>query len=175
MIKRLGPYIADAEELTWTVFATKHPNYVLVIVPEEDDQLSPSDTHECLNDQIDVRPALNEAYRVGTMRRRLGDPGVERPLTIGRGSTNDIALADIGVSKIHAFFEKDDSGAWTVTDNDSTNGTFVNGCIVPPNTRVVVRSLDTLKFSRSVSAVLFSPGDFYHFLTASEAAHALDE
>ncbi len=49
------------------------------------------------------------------------------PLTVGRGSTNDVALeADEYASTRHARFEPRRDGVW-IEDIGSTNGTFVNG------------------------------------------------
>jgi pSer/pThr/pTyr-binding forkhead associated (FHA) protein len=49
------------------------------------------------------------------------------PLTIGRGSNNDVALqADEYASTRHARFEPRRDGVW-IEDIGSTNGTFVNG------------------------------------------------
>ena len=178
MIKRLGPFIADAGKLTWPDFVAKHRDFVLVIVPPEDDSLNASDTHECLNELIAGRPALNDAYRVGILRRRFAGEALRNaPMTVGRTRGNTISLVDISVSKTHAYFQRTDNleDGWTVTDHDSTNGTFINGRLIEPQKKIAVRSLDTLKFSRSVSAVFFSPGDFYHFLSTPEASHALDE
>ncbi len=47
-------------------------------------------------------------------------------LTIGRGSENDITIADPEASAVHAALEPL-AGAWTVRDLTSRNGTFVNG------------------------------------------------
>lgn len=48
------------------------------------------------------------------------------PITIGRVSTNDVALSDSNVSRRHAEL-RNDGGRWTLVDLDSTNGTLVNG------------------------------------------------
>jgi hypothetical protein len=49
------------------------------------------------------------------------------PLTVGRGSGNDVALAaDEYASTRHARFEPRQDGVW-IEDTGSTNGTFVNG------------------------------------------------
>jgi hypothetical protein len=49
------------------------------------------------------------------------------PLTIGRGTNNDVALqADEYASSRHARFEPRRDGVW-LEDIGSTNGTFVNG------------------------------------------------
>ena len=47
-------------------------------------------------------------------------------VTIGRGADNDIRIADAGASRHHAEFVFA-NGTWMVRDNNSTNGTFING------------------------------------------------
>ena len=50
-----------------------------------------------------------------------------QPLTVGRGTNNDLALAgDEYASGRHARFERRRDGVW-LEDIGSTNGTFVNG------------------------------------------------
>lgn len=51
---------------------------------------------------------------------------VDRPLVVGRDPGADIVLDDPFTSELHARFSVD-HGHLTVTDLDSTNGTFVNG------------------------------------------------
>ena len=47
-------------------------------------------------------------------------------LTVGRGPSNDLVLADKTASRRHAVFERLAAG-WSVADVGSTNGTTVNG------------------------------------------------
>ncbi len=47
-------------------------------------------------------------------------------LSIGRSEQNDICFANKGISHQHAVLSFK-NGGWSVTDIDSTNGTFVNG------------------------------------------------
>jgi len=47
-------------------------------------------------------------------------------ITVGRASNNDIQLLVSSVSKFHASFTSL-AGSWTVTDQNATNGTFVDG------------------------------------------------
>ena len=58
----------------------------------------------------------------GVVKRMDADGSV----TIGRGSMNDLDIDNTSVSAVHAVVEKRSSGM-TVTDHDSTNGTWVNG------------------------------------------------
>jgi FhaA, N-terminal domain/FHA domain len=48
------------------------------------------------------------------------------PVTVGRGSSNDIVLGDANVSRKHAEL-RTDGGHWVLTDLGSTNGSLVNG------------------------------------------------
>jgi serine/threonine protein kinase len=56
-----------------------------------------------------------------TQRISLGE---RRTLTVGRTSANDVQLAETGVSRQHARIEYDGT-TFTVTDLNSTNGTFL--------------------------------------------------
>jgi pSer/pThr/pTyr-binding forkhead associated (FHA) protein len=67
-------------------------------------------------------PAVN--YRVCPVRKRgqaLSSPHV----TVGRTANNDVVLADVSVSKVHAFLRRD-GARYLVQDAGSRNGTFVD-------------------------------------------------
>lgn len=71
-----------------------------------------------------------------------------RKLVVGRSAENDISLDMSTVSRKHAIFKLIDGDRITITDLDSTNGTFVNGkrisgtvSISPSDTIVIGRSL----------------------------------
>ncbi|HZH33317.1 MAG TPA: DUF5715 family protein [Pyrinomonadaceae bacterium] len=57
---------------------------------------------------------------------------LETALTIGRTNLSDLVLSDAGLSRRHATFESANGEVW-VFDENSTNGTFVNGEQVSPN------------------------------------------
>jgi pSer/pThr/pTyr-binding forkhead associated (FHA) protein len=60
-----------------------------------------------------------------------------RPLTAGRGETNEVALeGDEFASTRHARFETRRDGVW-VEDLGSTNGTYVNGVKLSRSRRLV--------------------------------------
>ena len=67
------------------------------------------------------------SHRAGSHRRRSARPPIPltNGLTIGRGSTNTLALSEAGVSRQHAEIVQQE-GAWLLRDLGSTNGTFVN-------------------------------------------------
>jgi pSer/pThr/pTyr-binding forkhead associated (FHA) protein len=60
------------------------------------------------------------------------NPGMEYPIrkdriTIGRHRDSDIFLEDLAVSRLHTTVMRDSSGQCVVRDENSANGTFVNG------------------------------------------------
>lgn len=50
------------------------------------------------------------------------------PLTVvGRTQENDVTISDISISRRHASVERKDDGSYLLTDQGSSNGTFVRG------------------------------------------------
>lgn len=49
----------------------------------------------------------------------------KRKFTVGRDDDRDIVLADKNVSRLHCVLEKGEGDYWWVSDNTSTNGTFL--------------------------------------------------
>ncbi len=58
-------------------------------------------------------------------------PLTSNRLTLGRTNLADIVINDNGLSRIHASINRDGDRIW-VSDEGSTNGTLVNGNLVPP-------------------------------------------
>ena len=56
MIKRLGYYAKEASEHQWPVFGAKHPDYVLVILPADENEVSPFHTTDHGEAHPTVRP-----------------------------------------------------------------------------------------------------------------------
>ncbi len=56
---------------------------------------------------------------------------LDSKLTFGRGKDVDLRFDDKGLSRLHASIYRDGEKIWVVDEN-STNGTFVNGTRVPP-------------------------------------------
>jgi pSer/pThr/pTyr-binding forkhead associated (FHA) protein len=105
--------------------------------------------------------ALQEVADV-SQRPRLRDPktGAEHILKEGENSVgrerSDVLLQDASVSRKHAKLILDGDSI-LVTDIGSTNGTFVNGCRIPPSTEQKVLPGDEITFG-SLSLVLDVPG-----------------
>jgi hypothetical protein len=71
-------------------------------------------------------------------------------ITVGRASTADIVLDDPAISNVHAHFEVDDDGKFSVQDVGSSNGTQVNRVPLQPHTPERVRSGDVVRFGQTI-------------------------
>lgn len=79
----------------------------------------------------------------------------DRLQTIGRGSSNNIVIADQSLSRLHARIRPTPHG-YVVEDLGSTNGTFINGKRVIRS--APVRPGDTIRLGKTITVkVLLSP------------------
>jgi hypothetical protein len=84
---------------------------------------------------------------------------------VGRSPVNDIVVPHPGVSKLHAFFEKETgSGRLLAFDGNSKFGTRVNGQSLGRGIGVPVKSGDALELAGAVTLHLFAPGNFYEYM-----------
>jgi two-component system, cell cycle response regulator len=81
----------------------------------------------------------------GTMLR----VGPERT-TLGRSAENSFSLEDMTVSRRHATVQVDDCGRVTLTDEGSTNGTFLNGSRVEAGRALGVDDGDRIQLGSGV-------------------------
>lgn len=70
-------------------------------------------------------------------------------LTIGRGSDCDVTLDMDSVSRLHARLERR-GGSVTVTDADSTNGTYVNEQSLTKNLKHTLKNSDLLQVGNAI-------------------------
>jgi hypothetical protein len=69
---------------------------------------------------------------VAAVMKRPGVNSYASMITLGRARNNDVPIADVSVSKLHAWIRRGDHGTFTsgdfsITDAGSRNGTYVNG------------------------------------------------
>lgn len=76
-----------------------------------------------------------------------------RPISMGRGVSNEIRLHDTEVSRVHASIELNDQ-TFVLQDRNSSNGTFVNG---KPVTSCPLADGDQIQLGRTV--LLFTDAD----------------
>lgn len=76
---------------------------------------------------IDDNPYIKLVNRSNTLSFRVEEYySVGDGMTLGRSPRADIAFPDPFLSAVHIVFREED-GYWSVLDNNSTNGSFVNG------------------------------------------------
>lgn len=95
------------------------------------------------------------------VKAKFSPPG---PVTIGRNSDSDIAIADSSISKRHCFVAT--VGAeLRLTDCGSTNGTFINGERVIAKKPVALHGGENVTLGR-IAFLLHRPHGFRAYLTA---------
>jgi diguanylate cyclase (GGDEF)-like protein len=92
----------------------------------------------------------------GTMLR-LSETGT----TLGRSAESSFQLFDITVSRHHATISTDGQGAFHLTDQQSTNGTFVNGKRIVPHRPIRLEDGDRIQLGTNVvfKLVRLDPND----------------
>jgi Nif-specific regulatory protein len=103
----------------------------------------------------DFTPASRNARLVAVSGPLTGEvlPLSEGGVTIGRGTSNDICLADKALSRTHCTIGSV-GGVWRIHDAQSSNGTFVNGTQVIDH---ALRDRDSIELGES--AFLFMSND----------------
>jgi FHA domain len=91
------------------------------------------------------RALFEEDYAVYPLRKRKPGPFADTVL-IGRTSTNDVVIADTGISKLHARIKRKGDGTFMIEDAQSSNGTFLRGQRLLPDLPKPLRAGDTLAF-----------------------------
>ncbi len=107
------------------------------------------------------RPKPMADVEVLPIVKAAGNPYPER-VSLGRARNCDVVVRDPSVSKLHAHFRVDQPRLELV-DNDSQNGTRVNGRPASPNHSVVVAPGDVLTFG-TVTCKLVDAGGLHDLL-----------
>jgi pSer/pThr/pTyr-binding forkhead associated (FHA) protein/S1-C subfamily serine protease len=81
-------------------------------------ELNQLDTISIANITLDWKAYINKPETVGK---------IVKTINIGRASSNDMVISQEDVSSFHAKIFKTSDGKIYLQDNDSTNGTYVNG------------------------------------------------
>jgi len=88
----------------------------------------PSEVGGAPGSDVPGRKRSDSMNAMGALRvypvKHTGRSPFPRIVTVGRTKNNDIVLADISISKFHAFF-KEEGGQFFLADGESRNGTFV--------------------------------------------------
>lgn len=96
--------------------------------------------------------------------KRPGAPFPER-ITVGRTRNMDLCLPLPQVSKFHAYVTLCDGGTrFLLTDNGSTNGTFVSGKRLSPEQTLEIRSGALIQFG-DFQSLFFTAASLYGLLS----------
>ncbi len=90
----------------------------------------------------------------------------EHRICVGRSPGNDIVLRASSVSKLHAWFQRDEDQTYFVVDAGSHNGTRVREVPVAPRRATQLGSGDVILFG-SVEATFCTAGDFWDVLASA--------
>jgi hypothetical protein len=90
----------------------------------------------------------------------------EHRICVGRSYGNDIVLRAPSVSKLHAWFARDEEQQYFVVDAGSHNGTRVRDMVSEPKRPMQVDSGDVVLFG-SVEATFCTAADFWEVLAAA--------
>ena len=109
---------------------------------------------------------MNEllAQQVFPVAKRPGN-AFTKMINAGRAKNNDIVLPFDGVSKFHAYIEKDEAtGTHRLNDAGSTNRTFVNYVELKPDNPQPLKSGDVVSFSRRLVFTFYTPGGLFDWV-----------
>jgi hypothetical protein len=96
---------------------------------------------------------IDREWGVWPLQKRTGASSSSADvLSIGRASTNDVCIADAGISKVHARLRVAGDQLW-LADAASSNGTLVNGDTVTGD-EVPLADGDLVRFGPRVVQVL---------------------
>lgn len=85
-------------------------------------------------------------------------------VTVGRVDSNDIVVDDGSVSRFHAFLQYDErTDAWSLTDADSKNGTWVDGVKAEAKKRVALQDGAEVRFGEA-KMVFLLPASLLRFI-----------
>lgn len=113
----------------------------------------------------EAAPFLGESQVFKLVKGNSSHNAFAMGVTLGRVVNNDISIAHDSVSRFHAFFQQDKTGAWTVTDAESKFGTFINDVKVEPNKHTPLPDRAVIRFGEARFQFLLPPS-FLAFLQA---------
>jgi hypothetical protein len=107
-----------------------------------------------------TRGLKGPAYAVALHKRAGSQTLSDHRICLGRSRTNDVVLRDPSVSKLHAFFQRDEDKNYFLSDVGSHNGSRVNGETISARQAKYVRSGDAVLLG-SVATTFLSAADFW--------------
>jgi len=156
-VKMLGDLVPLARALGEEGFVQRFPHPFLLgkeVVEEEFNFRT-----QVLRESTNVNPAPETQLKIRDWVLGITKPGEgaaaanNTRIFLGRASNNDLVVPHPTVSKLHAYFARDQDKWWLV-DVGSSNGTKMNGLRAPLRARVSLNDGDTLLFGRCAFAFM---------------------
>ncbi len=85
---------------------------------------------------------------------------------VGRTSANDIVVDDLSVSKTHASIVRHQNERWSLVDDGSSNGTFLDGRHLARGEAANLGVLATIRFGPRARFVFMRPAAFADYLSS---------
>jgi hypothetical protein len=171
--KTVNDYIPFAKSMTTEAFVQRynHPFLFGREVLEEEFRFSTLVTDEpSVDGNRSTTSQTTDVFRIRhwviAVKKPPNAPAQDR-IFLGRSETNDICVPHKTVSKLHAYFQRDQQNTtkWFVVDTGSANGTKHNGLRIPPRAKVTIVDGDTICFGRCVFQWMTSRSLYERLLT----------
>ena len=170
----LGDYAVDCVSSDPDTFAELHGSAFLIHHGTIGELREPRNVQETLTveGQGGAKPFNpREDFLVFPVKHRGGrSPNID-PIWVGREEKNDVVVPDASVSSVHAYFQVDKSGAYSIQDLGSRNGTFIDNDRVPSKDEgpaVELKSSVRIRFG-SVAMTFLSAKDFFNLVNTFSA------
>lgn len=149
---RIEDLRSDAAELSAEEFEDRYGSAFLLLSSTGFKQpKSATSTEVLLLDLGDGAGERTAGVSVRAVPIRAAENSPSHLITVGRTANNDVTIADISVSRFHAFFKRTPSGGFQLQDVGSTNGTIVNEssvCTKEAGPPTDVKSGDNIRFGQ---------------------------
>jgi hypothetical protein len=148
-VKMLGDMVPVAKALSVEAFCQRHAHPFILgkeVIEEEfnfrTQVARESSTVGSVPEQLRIRDWVLSILKPGET-----NPRANARIFLGRAPNNDLVVPHPTVSKLHAYFARDQDKWWLV-DVGSSNGTKMNGLRAPTRARVSLHDGDLLLFGR---------------------------
>lgn len=153
-------WIELAHQLGKEQFLARHPGFFLFSSDKLEDT-SAAIFETKVGDFAEPKPrrSFSRTFEVRWIAKGKDNPYADR-ISVGRARNCDVSFRHPSVSTLHALFRIDGQQQLTVTDQDSSNGTFVNGERLVANRPRRVHPQDRIQFGAVDAMVLDADGMF---------------
>lgn len=168
--------LASARHLSLDDFLARYSHPILWVTrppgsaghrTENSEPLEPVESYRrtiLQGDSLEADPAAAAAYlkKSAQVQKRPNNP-FPNMISVGRAGNNDVVIPLGTISKLHAYFLRDQD-TWSLTDWNSTNGTTLEGKPLTPRETTPLKTGAKLSFGKEFWATFIHPSDLYEEL-----------